>query len=510
VTDLAVQPKTDPQLAVTLRDYVAPVFRQRKLVTAIFLCIFLGAILSALLLPRKYEAEMKILVNRERVDPVVTSNPESQAGPSVVPVVSEEDLNSEVELLKSRDLLEKVVVACGLAKDTSSGVGVILERLSNALHRAPTSKQTRLAQAVQTLQERLVVDPMKKTTLIRVTYTSRDPQKAAEVLQTLASLYQEKHAAVHRPAGTFKFFNAQADHYRDELAASETALTSFDAKESVVDPAVQKQLVLQQLSTFEAGYHLAQTNSVEAQRRAEALRAHAAVTPERQTTQVVKLDNPQLLSTLEGTLLSLELKRSELIGKYKPDYFPVVQVDAQIADAKRAIEQAQASPAQQITTDRVPAQDWMTTEIARADSDRDALSAQAAATEKVVQRYQAAARDLDAKGIRQQDLARNVKTAEENYLLYVRRREEARISDALDSKRIVNVAVAEAATVPALPTMHLAWIFLGGFLLAGSVSVASAYAVDRFDESFRTPDELLRYLDVKVLASIPSSAEKNA
>ena len=70
---------------------------------------------------------------------------------------------------------------------------------------------------------------MKKTTLIRVSYASSDPEFAAEVLQTLAALYQEKHAAVHRPAGTFKFFNQQADHYREELAASETALTEFDA-----------------------------------------------------------------------------------------------------------------------------------------------------------------------------------------------------------------------------------------------------------------------------------------
>ena len=52
----------------------------------------------------------------------------------------------------------------------------------------------------------------------------------------------------------------------------------------------------------------------------------------------------------------------------------------------------------------------------------------------------------------QDDLVRDVKTAEDNYLLYLRKREEARISDALDSKRIVNVSIAEAATVPALPT----------------------------------------------------------
>jgi uncharacterized protein involved in exopolysaccharide biosynthesis len=510
VGDLAIKSNQEPELALTLRDFVAPVFRQRRLVSLVFLCIFAGAILSALLLPRKYEAEMKILVNRERVDPVVTSNPEAQAGPSIVPVVSEEDLNSEVELLKSRDLLENVVTACGLAKDKSRGIGVIVERLSSALHRAPASRQTRLARAVQDLQERLIVDPMKKTTLIRVTYASSDPELAARVLQTLATMYQEKHAAVHRPAGTFKFFNQQADHYREELASSETALTEFDSREGVIDSVAQKQLLLQQLSQFEAGYQQAQATAYEAGKRAEALRAHAAATPERQTTQITKLDNPQLMSTLEGTLLSLELKRSELIGKYKPDYLPVVQVDAQIADARKAIEQAQSSPAQQITTDRVPAQDWITTEIARAETDRDALNAQATATAKVLQRYRAAALDLDAKGVRQLDLARNVKTAEDNYLLYVRRREEARISDALDSKRIVNVAIAEAATVPALPTLHLAWIFLGGFFLASGVSVATGYAVDRFDASFRTPDELIRYLDVKVLASIPSGTTRQS
>jgi uncharacterized protein involved in exopolysaccharide biosynthesis len=209
-------------------------------------------------------------------------------------------------------------------------------------------------------------------------------------------------------------------------------------------------------------------------------------------------------------LLSLELKRSELAGKYKPDYFPVVQVDAQIAAARKAVADAQTSPAQQVTTDRVPAQDWMTTEIARAETDRDALNAQAFATQKVVQRYRDAAKELDAKGVRQLDLARNVKTAEDNYLLYVRRREEARISDALDSKRIVNVSIAEAATIPALPAMHLGWIFLGGLFLAGGVSVATGYAADRLDASFRTPDELLRYLDVKVLASIPSGTARTS
>jgi polysaccharide biosynthesis protein PslE len=489
---------------MSMRDAIMPVFRHRRLVTLIFLGIFLGAILGTLVLPRKYEAQMKILVNRERVDAVVTPDPDNVNGPGIVPAVSEEDLNSEVELIKSRDLLERVAIACALNSESKSGWKRWLERVGNAMRGTGTTPQTQLARAVQDLEQRLIVDPMKKTDLIRVTYASHDPAQAAQVLQTLATMYQEKHAAVHRPPGTFLFFEQETARYREELANAEARLMDFNSREGIVEAATQKQLVLQQLSQFEAEWQQAQTNSHQAGARAQALRRQAAATPARQTTQVTTIANAQLLATLESTLLSLEMKRSELLTKYAPSYTPVREVELQIRDARTAITEAQQSPVEQVTTDRLPAQDWMTTELARAETDRAALDAQSDATAQVVRRYEGMARTLDAKGTQQVDLARNVKTAEDNYVLYVRKREEARISDALDSKRIVNVAIAEAATVPALPTLHLAWILIGGFFAAGIVSVGSAYAVDRLDGSFHTPDELHRYLDTRVLASIPS------
>jgi len=68
------------------------------------------------------------------------------------------------------------------------------------------------------------------------------------------------------------------------------------------------------------------------------------------------------------------------------------------------------------------------------------------------------------------------------------------------------VAIAEAATVPALP-VHSRWLFvlLGG-LLASLVSAGSAFASDYLDPSFRTPSELEAFLNVPVLASMPKSA----
>jgi len=77
--------------------------------------IVLVPVIVALVLPN-YRGEMKFLVVRERVDPVVTPSAEKQSVSLMnPPIVSEEELNSEVELLNSRDLLRRVVIASGLA-----------------------------------------------------------------------------------------------------------------------------------------------------------------------------------------------------------------------------------------------------------------------------------------------------------------------------------------------------------------------------------------------------------
>src|SRR5580704_5418261 len=189
MTDLTKQPnQAHTPLALTLRDVVAPVFRQRRIVALVFGGIFLGALLSALLLPRKYEAEMKILVNRDRVDAIVTPDQGVPIGAQQLAAVSEEDINSEVELLKSHDLLENVVVACGLESRGNTAWQRFTERASDALRGITPNPEARLARAVQSLDERLVVEPLKKTTLIRIAYTSRDPELSARVLQSLASL----------------------------------------------------------------------------------------------------------------------------------------------------------------------------------------------------------------------------------------------------------------------------------------------------------------------------------
>jgi uncharacterized protein involved in exopolysaccharide biosynthesis len=210
---------------------------------------------------------------------------------------------------------------------------------------------------------------------------------------------------------------------------------------------------------------------------------------------------------MKSTLMTLELKRTELLTKYQPTYPLVQEVDKEIADTRASIANEESKPLRAETTDRNPTYSWINEELAKAKADRSGLQARAASIQTIVGRYQTTAHDLDQKGIQQLDLLRKVKTEEENYLLYQHKREEARMTDALNRTRILNVAIAEQPETPALPSNNR-WMVLGlGVLLAVGVSVGVAFTLEYMNPSFRTPSEVFFELNIPVLAAVPHYSE---
>ena len=109
---------------ISLRDGAGALFRRKTLVIMIFLTVVAGTAVVTYLLPNRYESRMKILVKNQRVDVAIT--PEATIGvnaPTVENEVSENQINSEIELLTSKDLLTQVVKDTGLAKNESSLFG---------------------------------------------------------------------------------------------------------------------------------------------------------------------------------------------------------------------------------------------------------------------------------------------------------------------------------------------------------------------------------------------------
>jgi len=487
--------------AVTLRDVLSIGFRRQRLVLSSSLVIFALATLLVLLRPAQYESEMKILVKRERVDPLVT--PEASSQQSSWPGVTEEELNSEVELLKSGDLLEQVVVEAGLSRSSEPGLGGRIRRLLGG-REEPKEKEREIAAAVQRFTRKLEIQPLRKSNIIRVSYGSSTPDASAAVLKTLATRYLEKHLAVHRPSGAFDFFERETERYGGQLTLAQARLTQQNKDAGVVSVQTEREVALRLLGDLEANELTSRAQIAETAERIRVLEAELASTPARSTTEV-RSGSAHLIEQLSVALSDHELKRIQLLQTFQPDYPPVRELDAQIAKVKAAIAAAEQSPLVEQTTDRNPTHEYLVTELAKSRAELAALRARAAAMSRSLSTYQTKARRLEEIGVAQQNLVRTATQAEQNYMAYSRKREEARIANALDDQRILNVAIAEEATVPFEPSgPPRSLLLLVAAVAAALVGVVLAFVVDYLDPSFRTPDEVEYILGIPVIAAIPN------
>jgi uncharacterized protein involved in exopolysaccharide biosynthesis len=474
----------------TMRDLFAVLFRQRRLGLLSFVTIFLIAISYGIFAP-SYQAHMKVLVRRGRVDAPVAPTP----SPSQMfqrEEVTEEELNSQVELLKDEEILGKVVQALGPAVRTPW-----VDRLFGG------SEEVRLARAVRRMARRLKVEAVRKSHLIEVTYSSSDPAQASTVLRSLAHAYLERQQRVHRPSGEFEFFEQQVVLSRRGLLEAEFHLMDFSNDQGVVSAAQERDLALQKLSDAEANDRQTRVSIAETSQRIHGLEQKLQSLPERVVTAIRNSDNPQLAEKMKSKLLELQLKRTELLTKFQPSYRLVQEVDQQIAETKESIATEDKSPLRDQTSNPDANHEWARGELLKAQVELGTLEAHGRATSIQVAGYRDSAQRLGGNAIRQGELLGELKLAEEKYLLYVNKREEARIEDAMDQGGILNVAVAEEPRAPALPAQAI-WVFgVVGMVLGSTLSTGLVFAADYLNPGFRTPDEVITYLGIPVLASLP-------
>jgi uncharacterized protein involved in exopolysaccharide biosynthesis len=488
--DLHLGSRFNPARTPTLRDVATIVFRHKRLLVTSFLVILSAGVLYAVLSP-SYKAEMKILVRRGRVDPVLT--PTQTVSPAFGhDEISEEEMNSEVELLRDDDILRNVVVGSGLGAHSSWLSGLRNE-----------TRDVRIEKAVQQLATKLDVQPVRKSRLITISYSSENARLSAEVLRELADAYVKRHTEMRRPSGQQTFFESQMKQSGRALDQAQQQLMDFTQRRGVVSAELERDLALQKLSDEESADLAVRASIAETTERTRALGAKLRDLPERRVVQVRSTDNQQLQEKLKSKLLELELRRTELLTKFQPSYRLVQEVNEQISQAKSAIDAEDLKPLRDETTEQDPEYQWAHSEALKSQVELEGLRRRHATAESQIAAYKASAQRLGVSAIFQRDLEQKLKSAEEKYLLYVNKREEARIGDSLDENGILNVAIAEPPHVPALPLWPLWTSTCLALFGASVVSTSLAFAADYLDPSLRTPEDVLQVLGIPVLAALP-------
>ena len=193
----------------TMRDIVRVIFRRKKLFVLFFLATMIVVFAITFLSPKIYRSEASLLVKLGResvmIDPTATIGQIANVRQDRT-----SEINSELQILRSRDLYETVVGRLGVETFqkgyTGSGkigssavqeflgwmksmkselIGRIRSFLNTDAEAETARKQREREKTVDELMQNVAVQAVPESNVITLSYDGESPEMAHKVLQTL-------------------------------------------------------------------------------------------------------------------------------------------------------------------------------------------------------------------------------------------------------------------------------------------------------------------------------------
>ncbi len=479
-------------IALGRREVVSILFKHAKLLGIIFVAVFVVCFGGSFLMPSKYKAETRILVQSGREFEVATEKGESS--PTGVPYITKQEvINSEVEILGSRDLVENAIKAVGL------------KRIYPSIAGDGDSESEQMNDAIKKFNRNYKVEAVTMSNIITLQYWNPNREIAIEALQKLADVYQKNHVSIfgNRRSGVL---GEQTSDYEKQLVQVTQRITDLKNSQHLSDIVYERQQLIQDRSDVEAKLRDLKAQSIEAHRTLEYYQQALKAMPELVLTNQNSAD---AVETAKSRLLDLNTQLLQMKQRYSdtnPDAVePIKDLENQIAQIKAFIADPlvnqQKALGRNLTFDdgRLKLQN---AEAAVPSVDQKIVF-ETTEDNKILTRLQAL--DNGEAGlevlIREQDTLRElVHDTRDRY-------EEARIGNNLDKQNVISVSIVHAPESDEEPDKPKHLLFALAGVAAGLLSVGMAilyFLVYR--ESIITTKSLERMLNLRVLGAVPDIA----
>lgn len=479
--------------ALTLRDIAAMIYRRRTLALTLFGAIFLVIVVATMLQPAIYMTRAQLLFKKERVNAIISAS--EGTGAEDKPQLSEEALNSEVEIVKSSTLLRDVL------RHKMTYRKIVGEDKASALDSTEA-----LELAVAMLKADMDCQIVPKSNIVQVSYQSKDPYLAVEIINDLCQRYVIRHLEVHESANIYAFFQKQAEVLKDTMQARAAELQRFDAEHNLAAPEQQRQLLLQKLAEYEMQLSTLRASAQAAAQQVSFLEKQLAAEPTRLQTQNEEVAST-VVESLAKELASLKAKYETMVFSERDRGEPKSQVarslKARIAQIEETINAQEHTAQPQISTDINRSMMGLATELTRARFDLIGYRTKEKELRAAMGQLRQELSNLESASFTHEAMVHQLELIKNNYLLYAKKQEEARISEALDREKVANVSIIDPASVPLSSVSPNRKLNIAmGFFLALFVGLGTAFGLSFFDGVAHTGSDIQRELDVPVIVTI--------
>lgn len=489
---------------LTTREVLSILFKERRKLVGVFLGLAILVIGWSYTLTPYYEATTALLVKSGR-EFQVRSDP-TQPVAAVPSVTKQEIVNSEIQILTSRDLIEAVIARIGVDRLYPASAGWLgwLPWLSPSSwfgSNMAAANAAAMEAAVRNFSADLKATPVELADVFAVAYRNPDHDIAVRALNAVVELYQKKHAEMFSDP-KYQFLEQQTRQYAGQLDAVTRTITDIKNSRSLFDVEAQRAKLLDDRAAISTVLQQLHSQSVDAHQRIDFLTGRL-----KSTAPLVPAGESQadVVEQARARLLDTEVKAQQLRERYKdPNIKPLQDAAQEIAALKQFIGGPAAGRKQ--WSQRNPAYDDMVVALNRALADAAPLdqeialrTTQAAGLDERLRNLEEGAKALD-------DAQRERRTLEELVHTYRNRYEEARMTEDLDRSNLVSVSVVQKPAAPARPAgpRHLPYALAGILIgIVGASGVLIYLLV--FRETLITVESVERIIGVPVLASVPTS-----
>jgi uncharacterized protein involved in exopolysaccharide biosynthesis len=487
--------------------------RRRVTVMLVGACFFGLVVAGTIFWPPTYESTAKILVQENRAQLLVSSNlgQENAQQPAVVAnPVTEEDLNSERELLTSfylvRQTLQGLPVPApytGIGEAALHALTLVLSLPSQgyrAMHSEPAL--TPSDRWALKLTDKLDSDVIKRSNVIEVTFRSHDPHWSQQFLNLLLSHYLTYHANLSHDPQAERFFGQQARLLQEKLAASEHQLHAFELQTGISNLSSQQQSLISQLSDLRMQLAKATADLASATEQVAEYSQLLHSTPERIPKEVRSVQD-LALQQLKPQVMQLRADRAELLSRYQPGSERIREIDAKLAAAQKILDKENHLVVTERSTDLNPVWVAIDSSLAQSQGTQASVKATIGKLQEEIGTAQDRINFLVRNSSDYDRLQRHVATDKEALMTYVRKSEEARTAGALNSDKILNVSVAQPPLEPLKPIFPIVWLNLVvGFVCAVALGVGAAQWEEERDPKIRSVHTVSRESGFRTVAVI--------
>jgi uncharacterized protein involved in exopolysaccharide biosynthesis/Mrp family chromosome partitioning ATPase len=511
----------------SMRDFYNVLFRNKRKILIFFLSVMVVVTLGTLLASEVYQSEAKLMVRVGRES--VTLDPTASTG-QVVNIGSEREneINSETEILKSRELAEKVVDAVGVklileGPEETLVPGDSLFRIirhwvrqavkvpSDAIAKLLTFNDAPSAavqlkerdKAVQALIKNLDIETTKKSSIISIGYETNDPKLAHDVVGQLIGFYLDKHINAHRTTGSYQFFDQQKETLQSSLAQTEENLRGLKNKTGTASIQEQRHILLERIGGMQRELEQTESAAAASSARVKALKGSLAGLPGTLQTGEGTGFAQSAADAMRKQIYELQLKEQELLSTFTENSIPVGEIRRQIREGQALLSKAEQT--KQVTRGINENYQKIQLDLLTEESNLSSLQAKAGVLKNQIESGRGELNLLNDTEMRLAQLERDLETQKSNYRKYSDSREQARIDQALELEKISNISIVQPASYPVKPIRPKKMLNLAlGLFLGIFGGLGLAFFTEFQDHSFKKPEDVGNRLNLPVLATLPN------